>query len=54
MLKTFNCGIGFCIIINPKNLNKVVKYFEKDFKPYIIGKISKGKKIKLNGKINWT
>ena len=53
MLKTFNCGIGFCIIINPKNLNKVIKYFEKDFKPYIIGKISKGKKIKLNGKINW-
>ena len=41
MLKTFNCGIGFCIIINPKNLNKVIKYFEKDFKPYIIGKISK-------------
>ncbi len=53
MLKTFNCGIGFCIIINPKNLNKVIKYFEKDFKPYIIGKVSKGKKIKLNGKINW-
>ena len=30
MLKTFNCGVGFCIIINPKNLNKVKKYFKKE------------------------
>ena len=22
MLKTFNCGVGFCLIINKKNLNK--------------------------------
>jgi phosphoribosylaminoimidazole (AIR) synthetase len=29
MLKTFNCGVGFCLIINPKNLNKVVKSFSK-------------------------
>jgi len=54
MLKTFNCGVGFCIIINPKNLNKVKKYFKKEFKPYVIGKISVGKnKVKLNGSINW-
>ena len=54
MLKTFNCGVGFCLIINPKNLNKIHKYFKKEYKPYIIGKIYKGKnKIKLNGSINW-
>ena len=54
MLKTFNCGVGFCLIINPKNLDKVKKYFTKEFKPYVIGKISKGKnKVKLNGSINW-
>jgi len=54
MLKTFNCGVGFCLIINPKNFVKVKKYFSKKFTPYVIGKISKGKnKIKLNGQINW-
>ena len=54
MLKTFNCGVGFCLIISPKNLDKVKKYFTKKFKPYVIGKISKGKnKVKLNGSINW-
>ncbi len=55
MLKTFNCGVGFCIIINPKNLDKIKKNFSRDFKPYIIGKIVSGKnKVKLNGKINWS
>ena len=54
MLKTFNCGVGFCLVINPKNLSKVIKFFPQSYKPYIIGKIYSGKKqIKLHGKINW-
>ena len=54
MLKTFNCGVGFCLIINSKNLDKVNKYFSKNYKPYVIGKIVKRtNKVKLNGKINW-
>ena len=55
MLKTFNCGVGFCLIIQPKNLKKVLKFFTKEFKPYVIGKITTGKnKVKLNGKIDWS
>ena len=55
MLKTFNCGVGFCLIINPKNLNKISKFFTKEFKPYVIGRIISGKnKVKLNGKIDWS
>ena len=54
MLKTFNCGVGFCLVTNPRNLNLVSKYFGKKFKPYIIGKIIKSsKKVKLSGKISW-
>ena len=55
MLKTFNCGVGFCLIINKKNLNSIGKFFNKSYKPYLIGKIISGKnKIKLNEKINWS
>tara|TARA_B110001452_G_scaffold170256_1_gene142477 strand:+ start:1627 stop:2655 length:1029 start_codon:yes stop_codon:yes gene_type:complete len=55
MLKTFNCGVGFCLIIEPNKLIKVKKFFTKKFKPYVIGKIVSGKdKVKLNGKIDWS
>mgnify|MGYP000311292093 CR=1 FL=1 len=54
MLKTFNCGVGFCLIVKKKNLHKVKKYFSKKFQPYVIGKISKNlKRVKFNGKIIW-
>jgi len=54
MLKTFNCGVGFCLIIKPNKYENIKKYFTKEFKPYIIGKISTGKnKVKLNGSVNW-
>ena len=54
MLKTFNCGVGFCLIINKKNLQKVKKCFSKQFQPYVIGKISRNsKRVKVNGKIKW-
>ena len=55
MIKTFNCGVGFCLIANPKDLIKITKFFTKGFKPYVIGKIITGKnKVKLNGKIDWS
>ena len=54
MLKTFNCGVGFCLIVESKNLKKISKFFSKEYKPYVIGKILNGKsKVKLNGSINW-
>jgi phosphoribosylaminoimidazole synthetase len=54
MLKTFNCGIGFCLIANKKNINNIKKTFTKDYQPYQIGFISKEKsKVKTFGKLQW-
>ena len=53
MIKTFNCGIGFCLIVNLINLKRL-KFFIKKYEPYVIGKIKKGNgKVKLNGNIKW-
>ena len=55
MLKTFNCGVGFCFITKKENIDKVKKYFKKEFKPYVIGKFTrnKRKKISFYEKIRW-
>ena len=54
MLKTFNCGVGFCLIANEKKITKIKKIFKKNFKPYVIGKILYGqKKVRLNEKVFW-
>ena len=54
MLRTFNCGVGFCIIIDKKNIKKIKKYFSKDYMPYEIGYISSnGKKLNLYNSIKW-
>ena len=55
MLKTFNCGVGFCIIAKKKNIKKIKNYFSSDFKPYVIGQIIQNQKNKilLNEKIRW-
>ena len=54
MINTFNCGVGFCVIVSKKNVNKVKKYFSKNFQPYEIGFISKNRsKAKVLGKIKW-
>ena len=54
MMKTFNCGIGFCIITSKKNVDKIKKYFSREHKPYEIGYISKNnKKVNIFNSIRW-
>ena len=55
MLKTFNCGVGFCFVTKKVNINKIKGYFSKEFQPYIIGKFIKNKKKKIlfNENIKW-
>ena len=54
MLRTFNCGVGFCIIVDKNDVNKIKKNFSKDFSPYEIGYISKSKKkLRLFNTLKW-
>ncbi len=54
MLKTFNCGVGFCIIVDKKNIVKIKKYFSKAYIPYEIGYISENsKKLNLINSLKW-
>ena len=54
MIRTFNCGVGFCIITSKKNISKISRIFPKNFKPYEIGFISKkNKKINLENFLKW-
>ena len=54
MLKTFNCGVGFCLLTNKNNVKKIKKIFSKEYEPYEIGFISKEKsKIKIFNKLQW-
>ena len=54
MLKTFNCGIGFCLIVKKKNIPLIKRVFPKKYKPYEIGYISQTKnKVNLFGSLQW-
>ena len=54
MMKTFNCGVGFCIIVNKKNIKKIKKYFSKRYRPYEIGLVTRAKnKVNLYNSLRW-
>ena len=53
MIRTFNCGVGFCIICSKKNTQKIKKIFPKNFQPYEIGLITKKNKINLINSLKW-
>ena len=54
MIKTFNCGVGFCLIVKRKNTNRIKRYFSREYMPYEIGFISKSKnKVNISNRIKW-
>ena len=54
MMRTFNCGVGFCIISPRENIKKIQKHFVKKYYPYEIGFISSNKKkINLSNNLKW-
>ncbi len=54
MIKTFNCGVGFCLIAPRRNLLKIKKFFKKPYQPYEIGYVSLNKqRVNLSGFLKW-
>ncbi len=54
MIKTFNCGVGFCIIVKKSNVKKIKRYFSKQYMPYEIGFISQKKeRVFLQKSLKW-
>ncbi len=54
MMRTFNCGVGFCLIVKRNNISKIKKIFPKNYLPYEIGFISKNKnRVNLFNSLKW-
>lgn len=54
MLRTFNCGVGFNLVVPQKNKDMVMKHIQQFYDCYEIGKIEKGdNKVVFEKRINW-
>lgn len=55
MIRTFNLGVGMCVLAKKSNANTIISHLEKEgIKCKIIGKAKAGnKQVKVTGKINW-
>lgn len=54
MLRTFNCGVGFTLVVSQRDKDMVMKYINQFYECYEIGKIDKGEsKVIFEKCLNW-
>lgn len=54
MLRTFNCGVGFNVVVAQKDKATVIKHIKQFYDCYEIGTIETGNcKVKFEKRINW-
>ncbi len=54
MLRTFNCGVGFNVVVPQEEKTMVIKHIRQYYDCYEIGTIETGKeKVKFGNRINW-
>ncbi|MBR3598938.1 MAG: phosphoribosylformylglycinamidine cyclo-ligase, partial [Lachnospiraceae bacterium] len=54
MLRTFNCGVGFNVVVAQKDKDAVIRHINQFYDCYEIGVIEKGdRKVEFENKIYW-
>ncbi len=54
MLRTFNCGVGFNIVVNPKDKVEVMNHINRFYDCYEIGTMETGNsKVEFVNRMNW-
>ena len=54
MLRTFNCGVGFNVVVAQKDKDAVMKHINRFYGCYEIGKVEKGDvKVRFENRMNW-
>ena len=54
MLRTFNCGVGFNVVVSQRSKDMVMKHIQQFYDCYEIGKIEKAdNKIAFEGRMTW-
>ncbi len=54
MLHTFNCGVGFNLVVNEKNVEEVVRHVLRFYDCYEIGRIRSGEeKVRFVNRLEW-
>ncbi|MCM1087451.1 MAG: phosphoribosylformylglycinamidine cyclo-ligase [Muribaculaceae bacterium] len=54
MLRTFNCGVGFLLVVSGKDKDAVMRHVNQFYDCYEVGEIEKGeKKVAFEGRMDW-
>lgn len=54
MLRTFNCGVGLCLVVSERDKALVMKHINQFYPCYEIGQIKKGEnKVVFENRMNW-
>lgn len=54
MLRTFNCGVGICMVVSKRDRNMVMKHINQFYECYEIGRIEKGEnKVVFENRMSW-
>ena len=54
MLRTFNCGVGFNLVVPQIHVKEVIKHIGNFYDCYEIGRVEKGDvKVVFRNRVNW-